>query len=383
MSNIKPYTKNGKTFYHVKGYLGVDPLTGKQKNFDRRNFKTKREADLAYSKAKLAFEDGDYKQKTNDYTFEEVYNHWLNVYKNTVRESTLAQVKRIFKNHVLPKFSTYKIAQIKSFHIQDAVNEWFETHASFGAYYSYTAMVFEYAYIHEYVKKNPTKKVTVPKKSSKYSNQQKEVNFYSKPELEYFLNIVKEKEYIQWHTIFRLLAYTGMRKSELTALQWKDVDLNEGTIDINKGLVSVENNQLKLQPPKYDSYRVLGIDQGTTRVLKNWKIHQAKRLLGFGYNSMDAEQLVFSNQTNNEFLQPNSMNGALDRITKKHNLKKITPHGFRHTHASLLFESGAKMDEVKSRLGHANVETTINVYTHITPQRKDKSAQRFAEYMNI
>lgn len=67
----------------------------------------------------------------------------------------------------------------------------------------------------------------------------------------------------------------------------------------------------------------------------------------------------------------------------RHNkdMRKITPHGFRHTHASLLFEAGASMKQVQSRLGHSNIKTTMNVYTHVTKEGKEETADIFGDYM--
>ena len=73
----------------------------------------------------------------------------------------------------------------------------------------------------------------------------------------------------------------------------------------------------------------------------------------------------------------------LKKVCNKHNFKIINIHGFRHTHASLLFESGAAMEVVRDRLGHTDIQTTVNIYTHVTQKSRDKTAQNFANYMGI
>ncbi len=67
---------------------------------------------------------------------------------------------------------------------------------------------------------------------------------------------------------------------------------------------------------------------------------------------------------------------------QENKLNYITVHGFRHTHCSLLFESGASIKEVQVRLGHTDVRTTMDIYTHISEQKKEETADRFADYMN-
>lgn len=61
----------------------------------------------------------------------------------------------------------------------------------------------------------------------------------------------------------------------------------------------------------------------------------------------------------------------------------MTIHGFRHTHCSLLFEAGVQLKEVQERLGHANIQTTLDIYTHVTARQKEKTAHKFAEFMAI
>ena len=69
-------------------------------------------------------------------------------------------------------------------------------------------------------------------------------------------------------------------------------------------------------------------------------------------------------------------------LSKKFGLKYISCHGFRHTHASILFQAGATIKEVQNRLGHADAKTTLNVYTHVTQKEQNETALKFANYLN-
>ncbi|HFI0025852.1 TPA: site-specific integrase [Streptococcus suis] len=77
------------------------------------------------------------------------------------------------------------------------------------------------------------------------------------------------------------------------------------------------------------------------------------------------------------------MNYNLRCILKKYDLPYITPHGFRHTHCSLLFEAGATVKEVQERLGHEDIKTTMNIYAHVTEQAKEQTAHKFAQFMSM
>ena len=92
--------------------------------------------------------------------------------------------------------------------------------------------------------------------------------------------------------------------------------------------------------------------------------------------------MLFS-KLDNTALDVSSPRNRLERICKKNNFKMINIHGFRHTHCSLLFEAGVPMKDVMDRLGHSDIQTTMNIYTHVTKDSKDKSAQKFAKYVNF
>ena len=96
----------------------------------------------------------------------------------------------------------------------------------------------------------------------------------------------------------------------------------------------------------------------------------------------DGEQLLFSSEENKP-LYLDYVNHNLKIIIKENNLKHITLHGFRHTHCSLLFESGASVKEVYVRLGHTDIKTTMDdIYTHIAKKQPEETAIRFADFMS-
>lgn len=64
-------------------------------------------------------------------------------------------------------------------------------------------------------------------------------------------------------------------------------------------------------------------------------------------------------------------------------MRRITTHGFRHTHCSLLFEAGASIKEVQDRLGHSDIKTTMNIYAHVSKEKKEQTADIFAQYVGI
>ena len=107
------------------------------------------------------------------------------------------------------------------------------------------------------------------------------------------------------------------------------------------------------------------MEDKTMAVMKEWKKRQKQDYLVLGFNTMQPKQLIFSNEMN-EYLQLAKTGKWILHIQKKYKLDTITTHGLRHTHCSLLFEAGASLKEVQNRLDHSNVQTTMNIYAHVT-----------------
>lgn len=116
--------------------------------------------------------------------------------------------------------------------------------------------------------------------------------------------------------------------------------------------------------------------------MREWRKTQRAEALKFGFSTMNKNQLIFTN-IDNKFLSPAKPRKWLIAAQEKYDLKSITVHGFRHTHCSLLFEAGATIQEVQERLGHTDVKTTMNIYTHVTKKTKKETALKFANYINI
>lgn len=173
-----------------------------------------------------------------------------------------------------------------------------------------------------------------------------------------------------------------MRKSEALALQWEDIDYFNKTITISKTIAQDEFNQVVLQVPKTkNSSRTIQLDDFTLKQLRIWQQEQMKIMILYGYNTNSPKQFLFTTSTN-KLYYPQVVNDWLDWIYKKTPMEpQIIPHGFRHTHCSLLFESGASIKEVQERLGHKDIKTTMNIYALVTPQSIKKTGDQFAKFM--
>lgn len=375
---IKVYETKHGTRYMFSFYAGQNTDKDYSRTIQKRGFKDYDSAVAAYLDTKKAFESGQLKPRSKRYTFKDIYDQWFKQHKQNIKPSTAFVIQGWFNKHILPELGSLYIDKITPAICQRAVNRWADKRPhSYKDLISRAGQVLDYAYRLELIDNNPIKRVIVPR----LKQQTTKDNFYTKQELSKFLECCKKQCDLKYYAAFRLLAYSGMRKSELRALTWSDVDFNKNTISINKTIAMNENGKNVVQLPKtHNSMRVISMDQQTMSILREWQIKQRKDLLRLGYNAMNGRQIVF-NGKGNKYLSHITLNTKLKNIQAKNGLKAITVHGLRHTHCSLLLAAGVPVNDVKDRLGHNDIQTTLNIYAHVTKQQQKDTADIFSRFM--
>ena len=381
MTKIIKYTnKDNETLYKFRFYAGLDELTGKQRYIRRQGFKSEKDAKTELLKIEYLVSTNQYFKSVKSGKFGDVLDEWLALHKETVKASTWQFIELRANKHVRPYFKDMYVDKITLRQCQDFVNKTFKV-APVAYVYSVSIVknTLDYALRLGMIESNPMLYVIKPKKQANISDNHG--NYYNKDELKKFLDVAKNTN-LKKYALFRLLAFSGMRVGECLALTWHDLNYKNNTIAINKTLART-NNGIKIQTPKTKaSNRVISLDNETIQVLKMWQLEQRKQLLKVGINAMDSKQLIFSNGKNSFIIVP-TVRLAIKQIAKKAGIHSITTHGFRHTHATLLFASGLDIKQVQARLGHSNVQTTLNIYTHAMKEKQDKIGDEFAKYINF
>ena len=381
---IKEYTnkKDNKKYYMIQLYLGKDEITGKVRKTTRRGFKTKKEALLCEAKIKTEIATNGL-LNTEVTTFKEIYELWYEGYQHTIKESTLLVNQHIF-DLLLAKLENMQLKKLTLPYCQKIINNYSKKFslAVLKKIKIYGSMILDYAVKMKVIYDNPMKDVLLPKPKDDITSDDKD-KYYSKEELKKFLTLVDNENDIKLTAMFRVLAFTGIRKGELQALNWDDIDFTNNTININKTLALNTEKKVVVQTPKSkSSIRSISIDEQTANILKRWKLKQRERFLMIG-TRIKKHQSCFTEEVTNSYLYLNFMNANLKRICKKHDFKEIKVHGFRHTHCSLLFESGFTIQEVQDRLGHSDLKTTMSIYAHVTEKQRDNMADKFAKFMAL
>lgn len=313
----------------------------------------------------------------SNYTFFDIYNIWLEGYKLGVRESTLLNTMSLFKNHILLKIGDYNLNMIDFCVAQEVVNLWSNELKNYKCLKVYVQKVYSYAIRLGVVEDDPFRYVTMPPSKRQRNTVRSRDNFFTKEELERFLGFVQDELSLKWFAFFRLLAYGGIRRGEALALTWDDIDFSTQSVIINKTLSRNKEKELCVNSAKTEAgERTIYLDSETLEVLKRWKIEQVEKKEG-----SDSLNIVFGNKSAS-YISLSTPIKYLNSICEKHGLKRITLHGLRHTHCSLLFESGASIKAVQDRLGHRDIKTTMDIYAHVTDRQKKQAIDRLVAYMN-
>lgn len=317
---------------------------------------SKRAAEKLLAKRMNQINGGTY-QEFNKILFEEFAEKWLSDYARiSVKESTYISYRSIVRLHLNPCFGKQFLHRISTSDIQKFVSEKItkekQSPKSVVNILVPFKEMFKHAVIWGYIKRDPSLYVKRPRV------EQEEMDFLTPEEIRLFLENVNPV----YHTLFLTAVMTGMRRGELLALQWGDIDWNSSEISVRRSIFRGEF----IKPKTKNSIR---------RIVMSPVLRQALEQHRFLGRASDMD-LVFSNE-NGLSLDPENLikrefHPALDRA----GLRRIRFHDLRHTYASLLISQGENIKFIQSELGHASAKTTLDRYGHLMPNLENDAARR-------
>jgi integrase len=382
MATFKQYEKkNGTKAWLFKGYLGTDPVTGKEVHTTRRGFSTKKEAKLALSRLKLDYEENGLKKDEKE-TFKQIYELWVETYKTTVKEVTFIKNEIKFNKWILPVYGDLRIKEVNVKRAQQIVNAWAKETDQYKVLHSTAKRIFEYAISLGVIQYNPLAHIMMPKRPQKAVSSE-QVKVYSKEQLKTlfgYVNSLKPNYSNDYNkTLLRFLFYSGCRISEALALDWSDIDFEDSNVLINKTLSQTKHGY-KLSDPKTDkSAARITLDAETIALLKKWQINQRKYMLSLGITE---PTMIFCG-IYKQMITHHAIYARMLTITEKSGIPFLGLHVTRHTHASLLLDAGASMKEVQDRLRHAKISMTMDTYGHLSKETKDKTIEKLVAHLNF
>jgi len=382
--------KNGSWEYIVSA--GKNPATGKYERITKSGFRTKTEARNAARRVEEELKQGTYIRESR-MTFGELFKQWLAYYEKRVKVSSV-RARSIAAKRLLDEWEFYPASDITLSMYQkhlDNLSEEFSLNY-IDSIHTTGRMIFTYAEKHKIIKENPTKFFERPRilKDKVDENEVQLDNFLEREELMKFLTIAKSEGLRNDFVVFTTLAYSGLRVGELIALKESNINFKTNEITVNATYYNPNNNkkEYSLLPPKTDGSRrtieldsfVIGLLREHIKELKEEKMKNRMLYHDEGFLFVDPEGYPMPIKLVATRLQ-RLMNKMYDGI-EKDKRKRITPHSFRHTNISLMIESNIPIAEIQRRVGHSDITTTMNIYTHMTKQTKDQSVNLFSSHLS-
>ena len=334
------------------------------------------------------FHNGEYTELSS-ITFKDTIIGLVRALPITRRKRSSHRARRIALNHIMNEFGQTLIQKITKKAYQDTIDELSNRFSTnyVSSMHTSANMVFNYAHENKLIKEVPTKDIKLPKKKKTVADLEKgdSINekFLEKEELEEFLTVAKNEGLEGDLLTFALLAYTGLRIGEMIALKWADIDFTNTTLRVYKTYYNPTNNKLEYQlltPKTESSVRTISIDTVLIDLLELHKLKQEQTMKDNGSLYNDNDFIFATNQGYPKTIKHIAI--RMQRLLKRTSIKKnVTPHSFRHTHTSLLIEANVHIKKIQERLGHSDINTTMDIYAHMTKNVKKEASTRFSNLM--
>lgn len=273
--------------------------------------------------------------------------------KAALAEKSRASYTQLLEQHVLPVLGDVQIKDITPAMIKALLAELSKqlAFASVVKIYAILHGMFKAAMMDDTLDINPMDKVPRPKQS-KDAALPTEHKAFTAEETRHILHCL-EDEPLKWQAFILLLIDTGCRRGEACGLQWQAVDLDAGTITIERNLQYTKDRGVYETLPKNGKVRIVDISPDVVELLRAVRRTQAVTV-----------RWVFTQDDSPEPMHPDSPTKYFRKFGKKYGIEHFHPHKLRHTSASLAITNGADVVSVAARLGHSDSSTTLRMYAH-------------------
>lgn len=354
---------------------GYDPKTGKRLI---KNVLGKTQAEVK-EKLKRALEETnglDVSRAADEYTVASWLRTWYELYaKPNVRTATANRYELIIEQYTVPRIGNIKLKKLTTQHLQKLYKELLESgriHVGKGqdnglsttTVHSVHLMLhcaLERAVKERLISRNPCEDCIVPKP------RKLDMKILTPEHIKAYLEAADRRGLLP---MFYLELVSGLRKGELVALRWDDVDIRQRTISVSKQYVRNPDGSLELTRPKTEnSVRLVSIPQ------------TAVDLLIQEHDKHPDSPYLFPSPLTGEMYHPDSVVNLHKKILRDAGLEHLRFHDLRHTFATTALQNGVDVKTVSSMLGHFDAGFTLRTYTHATRQKQDEAAATMGSFM--
>lgn len=375
--------KRGKTWSYYF-YLGI--IDGKKKYKEKGGFRLKSEAQEALREAMTQFENGGFIQPKAT-TFMEFAMEWLENYVKPIRKiSTYNRYKELI-NKYLNNIGSMDISDIQSYHIEKLLLSHKDkiSGSTLQSIYTIINTIMNRALKLKMVKDNPCNSVERPKRD-KFTPDTLEIDEVEK--LIKALDLSNNYDFM-FFAALKIDLELGLRRGELGGLEWSNINFKENIITITNNLIYSNGHVLMSTPKTAESNRTIYVSDSILNLLEEIKERQNENIKKYGefyeVNTFDDKiyDLVMTWE-NGKYIHPQYYLNKLKKVLKKAGINKnIRFHDLRHTNATLLISQGVDFKTVQTRLGHKDINTTLNIYSHVNKEMQKKATEKLSKILDI
>lgn len=377
--------KRGKNSYTIILSLGRDPQTGKRRQQWVTIKGNKKNAEKRLSELLSQHDSGTF-IKPGKLTVGDYLDQWLNDCRINVAPNTTQTYAWFVDKHIKPAIGQIPLTALKPEHLQRLYTDKLTSGRRDGkGGLGSRSVRYIHVTLHKALKsavkmgmiaRNPADSVDTPKVT------RHEMRVMSESDMHIFLEYAKTlTNGIPYYALFYTALFTGMRRSELLALRWTDVDLLLCQVSVSRTLHQLHNREIIIKQPKTaKGKRLIALTPTTVSVLREHRKAQEQLRQSLGMTLSD-DDLVFC-QYDGKPLLPDSVTQAWHNLARHIGLKGISLNAARHTHASFMLKQGIHPKVVQERLGHSSIQITLDTYSHVSPGLQEAAARKFDEVLN-
>ncbi len=363
--------------WELRYSLGTDPATGMRRVVTTTVKGDHRAAEKELRRRLHTMDSGEHVDPTR-MTLRAWLVIWLDTIRHEVSPKTHERYSEIVNNFLIPALGNLALSKLTPSHIQEAYNKWAIGGRRDGKGGGLSPLTRRYFHVilrsalaraveQQILARNPAD--VFRKRMPKV--ERKEMVTLTAEESEHFLEGIKDTR-TYWPVMLALA--TGMRRGEVLAARWKNVDLDRGIISVVQSLEQTKTG-LRFKDTKNSKNRSVTLPAFAIEELRRLKREQAEELLALGIRQ-NGETLVCC-RPDGEPLQPRSLTHQFTILQARcKGLPRVRFHDTRHSHATQLLKDGVHPKVMQERLGHSTITTTMDLYSHVTDTMQTDAAAR-------
>jgi integrase len=362
--------RRGERSWELKFDARGDGQVGKRKTRYASFRGTKREAEIELARLITAAANGE-QVDPSKLTVSEFLDRWERDWcAGNVSPKTAERYGELLRLHIRPTLGAMKLQKLRSVHLSELYGSLQRdvklSARTIGHVHRALHRALGHATGWDVITQNVAARVSPPRVGHQ------EINILSAAQVKAILTTARDRAI---YPIATLALATGMRRGELLALRWRDIDLDQAKITVARSLEQTKAGLRFKEPKTAHGRRTISLPAtAVTELRAHWRVQQTQRLaLGAGKSPPDA--LLFAD-LNGEPRLPNAITKEWERTARAAGMAFATLHSLRHTHASHLIANGLDILTIsRRRLGHGSPTITLSVYGHLFPQTDDRAAQ--------